>query len=42
MCWKFGVQLYKNNARMQLSHILNIVNSDCWLQHAGSGRRVNE
>ena len=31
----FGVQLYKNNARALLSHILSIVNSD-WLQHACS------
>ena len=28
----FRVQLYKNNARALLSHILSIVNSD-WLQH---------
>ena len=37
----FGVQLYKNNARTLLSHILSIVNSD-WLQHARSVRGVYE
>ena len=31
----FGVQLYKNNARALLSHILSILNLD-WLQHARS------
>ena len=36
----FGVQLYKNNARALLSHILSILNSD-WLQHARSIRGVN-
>ena len=37
----FGVQLYKNNARVLLSRILSIVNSD-WLQHARSVRGVFE
>ena len=37
----FGVQLYKNNARTLLSHILSILNSD-WLQHARSVREVYE
>ena len=37
----FGVQLYKNNARALLSHILSILNLD-WLQHARSVRRVYE
>ena len=35
----FGVQLYKNNARVLLSHIFSILNSD-WPQHvhsSGSG-----
>ena len=31
----FGVQLYKNNVRAQLSRILSIVNSD-WLQRTRS------
>ena len=31
----FGVQLYKNNARVLLLRILSILNSD-WLQHARS------
>ena len=31
----FGVQLYKNNARVLLSRILSILNLD-WLQHARS------
>ena len=29
----FGLQLYKNNARVLLSHILSLLNLDC-LQHA--------
>ena len=37
----FGVQLYKNNARALLSHILSIPNLD-WLQHAHSVCRVYE
>ena len=37
----FGVQLYKNNARVLLSRILNILNLD-WLQHARSVRGVYE
>ena len=37
----FGVQLYKNNARALLSHILSILNLD-WLQHARSVRGVYE
>ena len=37
----FGVQLYKNNARVLLSHILSILNLD-WLQHARSVRGVYE
>ena len=37
----FGVQLYKNNARVLLSSILKILNSD-WLQHARSVRGVYE
>ena len=37
----FGVQLYKNNARMLLSRILSILNLD-WLQHARSVRGVYE
>ena len=37
----FGVQLYKNNARALLSHILSILNLD-WLQHARSARGVYE
>ena len=37
----FGVQLYKNNARALLSHILSILNLD-WLQHAPSVRGVYE
>ena len=37
----FGVQLYKNNARVLLSRILCILNSD-WLQHARSLRGVYE
>ena len=37
----FGVQLYKNNARVLLSRILSILNSD-WLQHACSVRGVYE
>ena len=37
----FGVQLYKNNARTLLSHILNILNLD-WLLHARSVRGVYE
>ena len=37
----FGVQLYKNNARALLSHILSIANP-YWLQHARSVRRVYE
>ena len=40
-CNVFGVQLYKNNARALLSHILSIVNSD-WLQHARSVHGVYE
>ena len=36
----FGVQLYKNNARVLLSRILSIVNSD-WLQHTRSVRITN-
>ena len=31
----FGLQLYKNNARVLLSRILSILNLD-WLQHARS------
>ena len=37
----FGVQLYKNNARMLLSRILGILNLD-WLQHVRSVRGVYE
>ena len=37
----FGVQLYKNNARALLSHILSNLNLD-WLQHARSVRGVYE
>ena len=37
----FGVQLYKNNARVLLSRILSILNLD-WLQHARSVCRVYE
>ena len=37
----FRAQLYKNNARVLLSHILSIVNSD-WLQHARSVRVMYE
>ena len=37
----FGVQLFKNNARTPLSHILSIFNSD-WLQHVRSVRVVYE
>ena len=37
----FGVQLYKNNARVLLSRILSILNLD-WLQHARSVRGVYE
>ena len=37
----FGVQLYKNNARALLSHILSILNLD-WLQNAHSVRGVYE
>ena len=37
----FGVQLYKNNARALLSHIMSILNLD-WLQHACSVRGVYE
>ena len=37
----FGVQLYKNNARVLLSRILSILNLD-WLQHAHSVRGVYE
>ena len=37
----FGVQLYKNNARLLLSRILSILNLD-WLQHARSVRGVYE
>ena len=37
----FGVQLYKNNARALLSHILSVLNSDR-LQHAHNVRRVYE
>ena len=37
----FGVQLYKNNARVLLSRNLSILNSD-WLQHARSVRGVCE
>ena len=37
----FGVQLYKNNARVPLSCILSILNLD-WLQHAHSVRGVYE
>ena len=37
----FGVQLYKNNARALLSHILSILKLD-WLQHARSVRGVYE
>ena len=37
----FGVQLYKNNARVLLSCILSILNSD-WLQHARSVRGMYE
>ena len=33
----FGVQLYKNNARVLLWRILSILNLD-WLQHARSVR----
>ena len=39
LCEMFGVQLYKNNARALLSHILSILNFD-WLQHARSVRGV--
>ena len=35
----FGVQMYKNNARVLLSRILSILNLD-WLQHARSVRGV--
>ena len=37
----FGVQLYKNNARVLLLRILSILNLD-WLQHARSVRGVYE
>ena len=37
----FGVQLYKNNARVLLSCILSVLNFD-WLQHARSIRGVYE
>ena len=37
----FGVQLYKNNVRALLSHILSIVNLD-WLQHSRSVHGVYE
>ena len=37
----FGVQLYKNNARVLLSRILSILNLD-WLQHARGVRGVYE
>ena len=37
----FGVQLYKNNARALLSHILSILKLD-WLQHGRSVRGVYE
>ena len=37
----FGVQLYKNNARVLLLRILSILNLD-WLQHARSERGVYE
>ena len=37
----FGVQLYKNNARALLSHILSILNLD-WLQRARTVRGVYE
>ena len=37
----FGVQLYKNNARVLLSRILSILNLD-WLQHARSVPGVYE
>ena len=37
----FGVQLYKNNARVLLSRILSILNLD-WLQHARNVRGVYE
>ena len=37
----FGVQLYKNNARVLLSHILSILNLD-WLLHARTVHGVYE
>ena len=37
----FGVQLYKNNARVLLSRIMSILNLD-WLQHARGVRGVYE
>ena len=37
----FGVQLYKNNARVLLSRILSILYLD-WLQHVRSVRGVYE
>ena len=37
----FGVQLYKNNARVLLSRIFSTLNLD-WLQHARSVRGVYE
>ena len=37
----FGVQLYKNNARALLSHILSILDLD-WLLHAHTVRGVYE
>ena len=37
----FAVQLYKNNARVLLSRILSILNTD-WLQHLRSVRGVYE
>ena len=41
LCEVFVVQLYKNNARALLLHILDILNSD-WLQHVYSVQRVHE
>ena len=41
LCVVFGVQFYKNNARMLLSCILSILNSD-WLQHGRSVCAVYE
>ena len=39
LCEMFGVQLYKNNARVLLLLILSILNLD-WLQHTQCTRSV--